>query len=141
MGPNSEGIVDAIKDMTITITEEDRTNAVCGDRHHCVIANAVRRYRGVLDVRVGATSARVLRRDGWHRYILPPTEVANVYAFDAMGQKMPPGTKVHLLAPKPHQRLGARSGSKPGSNRRSGKRTSVATRRQSTRHVYVNVAS
>lgn len=141
MGPNSPGIVDAVKDMTITITEEDRANAICGDRHHCVIANALRRYRGILDVRVGATTARVLRRDGWHRYILPPNEVASIFAYDFAGQKMPSGMKIHLLAPKAHQRLGVRAGSRPGSNRRSGKGISVASRRLSTRHVYVDAVS
>jgi hypothetical protein len=77
----------------------------------------------------------VLRCDGWHRYDLDPDTAVAVGAYDKAGERMPAGFRFVLVPPR--KRLGQRAGEKPGTNRRSGMRTSVATRRPSTRSLFV----
>ena len=106
-----------------------------GSPSRCVGANALRRLPGVLDARVGNGSARILRKDGWRRYDLDPDTKAARHAYDEAAEKMPVGFRFKLIPPK--KKLGARRGEKPGTNKRSGARRSVATRRPSDRSLFV----
>lgn len=118
----------------VVIGEQDRDAVQCSPTR-CVGANRLLRVRGVLDVRVGARSARLLRADGWHRYDLDPDTAAAIHAYDEAGERMPAGFRFTLNPPR--KPIGARVGEKPGSNVRSGERASVATRRASTRSLFV----
>jgi hypothetical protein len=128
-------LVDATTPLTVIIGEQDRVGALRCSPTHCIGANRLRRLPGVLDARVGAGSARIQRRDGWHRYDLHPDTVAAVHAYDAAGERMPARGRFRLIPP--HRPLGARTGTTPGSNRRSGRRDSVAARRPSTRSLFI----
>jgi hypothetical protein len=132
---NRDRVLDATKGFTRVIAEQDRVGDVRCSPRDCVIGQSVGRMPGVLDRRIGARSARVLRSDGWHRYDLAPESAAAISVYDRAGEKMPPGFRVVFVPPA--KKLGARSGEKPGSNKRSGKRTSVATRTPSTRSMFV----
>jgi hypothetical protein len=131
----TERLIDATTGLTVVIAERDRWGAVNCSPTKCVGANRLRRLRGALDARVGADSARIQRQDGWHRYDLHPSTAAAVRAYDKSGQAIPAGFRFVLVPPR--KPLGTRSGERPGSNRRSGKRQSVATRSPSTRSLFV----
>ena len=131
-------LVDATKPLTAVIGEDDRVGDVRCSPSRCIGANRLGRLPGVLDARVGARTASLLRRDGWHRYDLAPDTVAAVHAYDDAGERMPAGFRFALVPPaKP---LGRRTGEKPGTNQRSGNRTNVATCRPSTRSLFVEPA-
>jgi hypothetical protein len=131
---NRDRVLDGTKPFTCTIGEQDRAAVRCSPKH-CVAANRLARMPGVLDQNVGAGSARVLRKDGWHRYDLHPDTAAAVRAYDEAGEVMPAGFRLVFVPPR--KKLGARSGEKSGSDKRSGAGTSVATRRPSTRSIFV----
>lgn len=131
---DQSALFDATRPVTAVVAERDRDAVACSPTR-CVGANRLRRLPGVLDVRVGARSARILRRDGWHRYDLDPDTAAAVHAYDAAGERMPAGFRFALIPPR--KPLGARQGEKPGTNKRSGERQSVATRRPSTRSLFM----
>jgi hypothetical protein len=131
---DTPALIDATVPLVAVIAEADRDGVACSPTR-CVGANRIRRLPGVLDVRVGARSARVLRRDGWHRYDLHPDTAAAVHAYDAAGEIMPAGFRFALVPPR--KKINERAGEKPGSNRRSGKRESVAARTPSTRSLFV----
>lgn len=129
-------VKDAVSPLTVTIRAEDR-NAIQCDPKNCVIANAVRRMRGVRDVRVGATTVRLMKTDGWWvRYDLDQESIAMIRAYDADNQIMPEGMRVFLVPP--HKRLGSRSGLPSGKTSGKGNGTHVSTRRPSTRHIFVD---
>lgn len=130
----ADTVLDATCSLVAVIAERDRDAVACSPTR-CVGANRIRRMPGVLDVRVGARSARVQRKDGWHRYDLHPDTAAAVHAYDAAGEVMPAGFRFVLVPPR--KKLNDRAGETPGSNRRSHKRESVATRRPSTRSLFV----
>jgi hypothetical protein len=130
-----------VKDATRTrlssppVIEADRVGAVACSPTRCVGANALRRMRGVLDVKVGATIMRLKRRTGWERWELDPNTKVVVEAYDTAGELMPIGFVFHFVPPaKP---LGSRAGEPSGSDRRSGANTSVASRKPSHRHIGV----
>ncbi len=129
-----ERVIDATKQLVAIIGEQDRDAVRCSPSR-CVGANKLKRTPGVLDARVGARSARVQRADGWYRYDLDSDTAAAVHAYDAAGEVMPAGFRLVLIPPR--VALGARAGEKPGTNKRSGARASVATRRPSTRSLFV----
>jgi len=133
--PEDRLLFDATKRLSVVIDAIDRTDDVFCSPTRCVGANRIRRLPGVLDVRVGATSARVKRKNGWHRYDLAPETIAAIRAYDEAHEKMPPGFRFVLLPPK--KRLNARKGEKPGTNVRSGRNEHVATRRPSSRSMFV----
>jgi hypothetical protein len=135
MADTTRVLIDATRRLSVVIAECDRTDDVRCSPSRCVGANRLRRLPGVRDVRVGARSARLLRRDGWHRYDLEPGTAAAVRAYDKSGERMPAGFRFALVPPA--KRLGNRAGEKPGTNRRSGERMNVATRRPSTRSLFV----
>jgi hypothetical protein len=128
-------LIDATTGLTGVIAEVDRDATRCSPSR-CVGAKRVLRLPGVLDVRIGARTARVLRKDGWHRYDLHSDTAAAVHAYDAAGEVMPAGFRFRLVPPG--KKLQSRASEKPGSDRRSGKRESVATRRPSTRSLFVD---
>ena len=127
-------LIDATSPLTVVIEEADRIAVPCSPSR-CVGANRLRRVKGALDARVGARSARLLRHDGWHRYDLHPSTVAAVRAYDEAGEVIPAGFRFQLVPPR--SPLGQRNGKAPGTNKRSGKRESVATRRPSSRSLFV----
>jgi hypothetical protein len=131
-------LVDATSPITRTIQERHRVGAVQCSPTRCVGARCLLEIRGVLDARVGTGSARILRKDGWHRYDLHPDTAAAIRAYDEAGEGLPAGFHFKLIPPR--KRLGGRAGEKPGTNRRSGQRSSVATRRESTRSLFVEPA-
>jgi hypothetical protein len=127
-------VIDAVSRLAAIVATQDRDAVPCSPTR-CVVANRLRRLPGVIDVRVGARSARIQRADGWHRYDLHPDTIAAIHAYDAACEVMPAGFRVVLLPPR--KPLGARTGETPGTNRRSGARASVATRTPSTRSLFV----
>jgi hypothetical protein len=136
--PSSVKLADAGKGLVVKIREENR-DAVRRSPSRCVAANRLRQVPRVIDARVGARSARLHYKGvGWVRYDLDPDTAAAIRAYDLAGETMPAGFRVQLSPPK--NRLGARVGEKPGSNKRSGRRESVATRRQSTRSLFIEPA-
>ncbi|HEY1445660.1 MAG TPA: hypothetical protein VGF51_12240, partial [Acidimicrobiales bacterium] len=131
---NRDRVLDGDRGLTCIIGEADRVG-VRRSPEHCVAANRIHRIPGVLDQRVGQCSARILRADAWHRYDLHPDTIAAIRAYDDAGEVMPAGFRVVLVPPR--KKLGTRAKEKPGSAKRSGKRTSVATRSPSTRSLFV----
>jgi hypothetical protein len=131
---NLSFIVDATKPVTVIIGDEDR-DATRRSPSRCVVANRVMRMPGVVDVRVGASSIRILHDDGWRRYDLDPNTMAAIRAYDEAGEMMPPGFRV-IFTP-PARPIGSREGETSGSDRRSGAGTHVATRRPSTRNIFL----
>lgn len=137
--PNPNNIVlDSKKSLRVRIEAKDQQGVFCSPTK-CVGANAIRRLPGVLDVRVGARSARVLRSNGWHRYSLEPNTAAAVRAYDNAHQVMPIGFRFSLIPPR--AKLQARVGTAPGTNKRSGQHASVASRQPSTRSLFVEPTS
>ena len=127
--------VDATRAWSVAVIAEDREHHVRCSPSRCVGANAVNRQRGVLDARVGAGTMRVLRKGRRIRYALDTNTEKAVKAYDEAGEVMPIGFVFRFVPPpKP---IGSRKGEKPGSDRRSGKGTSVATRKPSHRHIDV----
>jgi hypothetical protein len=117
------------------VIQADRDGAVRCSPTRCPGANALRRVRGVKDARVGATIMWLTRGDRRIRYQLEPNTKATVKAYDKAGEDIPVGFVFHFIPPA--AALGSRSGEPSGSNRRSGARTSVATREPSHRHIDV----
>lgn len=129
-------MIDATRPLNApAVIAADRNQGVRCSPSRCVEAWALRRLPGVLDVRVGADYMRLLRRNGWVRYWIDRNTKATTQAYDDEGQQIPVGFVGRYLPPP--VRLGARAGEKPGSNRRSGKGESVATRKPSHRHIDV----
>jgi hypothetical protein len=128
-------LIDATSPLTRVIAERHRVGAVQCSPTRCVVNKCLLEIRGVLDARTGADSARILRGDGWHRYQLHPDTAAAIRAYDEAGVLLPVGFRIRLIPPK--KPLGSRAGEKPGTNKRSGQRASVATRRPSTRSLFV----
>jgi hypothetical protein len=131
-------LVDHHRPITSVVIGADRDCAVRCDPRRCVGANALMRIRGVRDARVGVGIARVLLADGWHRLALHPETKAAVHAYDAAGDLLPIGFPFRLIPVPPRIAIGARAGERPGSSKRSGQKTSVATRTPSLRHVNVD---
>ena len=125
---------DATKPLAVDVIAADHLGAVRCSPTRCVYANALRRLSGVQDARVGVTSMRLLRRDGWHRYDIEKNTRATIGAYDRAGQLMPPGMRAIFLPPQ--NPLGARRGERPGTNKRSGA-GNVTNRRPSSRHIDV----
>lgn len=128
-------VVDAERPISCTVTAADQKNHVWCSPSRCVGANALRRKRGVLDARVGADIMWLTRRGRQIRYRLHPNTKAAVKAYDEAKQMIPVGFVMQFIPPT--TALGARAGEKPGSDRRSGARESVATRSPSHRHLNV----
>ena len=86
---------------------------------------------------MSATTTLVRRTDGrTYRYILGRETQAVIRAFD--DSTIFPTVTAELLPPRSKQQLGARRGTAPGSNRRSGKAATTARHleRAVSRHVH-----
>jgi hypothetical protein len=133
-----EPLTDATHDWHIRLQARDFQNAVRCHPRKCVAANAIRRQRGVNDVRVGVGVVRVKTRHGWTRWVWPKNVGSLINGFDDGRDAFAPGYVLELQAPQPNQQLGARAGEQPGTNKRSGTNDHTAARTPSKRHIDVD---
>ena len=139
MKMHGKTIVDGKRKLSTTISAGDLATAVPEDHHHCAIAQSLRRSKGVHAVSVGNSMVYVEREEGViERYMLDGNERALIKAFDVAGA-FPCGYRVTLQPPPVSRKIGARAGTKSGSNKRTGKGSKNAlhraTRSLPTRHV------
>lgn len=125
---------DATSSMTVKIQERDRKAVTC-DPQKCVIANAIRRLPGVVDVRVGAETVRIQRKDAIIRYDIDKESAALIASFDRSEIIIPRDVRIFLNPPR--RPLGTRSNTKRGSNKKTLAGNHVSTRRPSLRHILV----
>lgn len=131
---------DGTKKVSTSITAGDLASAVPTDPAHCAIAESLRRSKGVQQISVGGSKVYVIYTSDPNtvvRYDISANDRALIKAFDVQGA-FPCGYRVTLLPPPPSRQIGARAGTKPGSNTRSGKGNNAlnrATKNQPTRHV------
>lgn len=136
----SEPIVDASRKRLIRIAEEDRDGLTCHPGL-CPGANAVmRQVKGAQDVKVGASTVRVLIDGIWHRWDLSISTKEMIRAYDDVGTPMPAGVVLEFLPPA--RKLGARTGQPVGRKAGSGSSPGhVASRRPSLRNIFVEPPS
>lgn len=135
-------IVDATRPLKIVIQGDDLVGARRSDPSACPAANATRRQKGVLDVRIGACIARIEYAQKTVRYALSQNDRAVIAGFDGGIAAFAAGYTLTLEPPRSQDAkvppLGARRGVVPGSNRRSGEQDGVIRRRRaSLRHIDV----
>lgn len=130
-------VVDATRSLRIRLQPADAVGAKRSSPRHCVIAQAVRRRRGVVDVRIGARTARVEHGDRIVRYLISANEQALIEGFDHGRDPFVEGYTITLLAPPSGRRLGDRRGEVHGTNKRSGRFDGVV-RRAAHRHIDVD---
>src|SRR5436189_5121042 len=115
-------LVDATKKMATKLQPADAVGARRSDPSACVIARAVLRGRGVVDVRVGAEVVRIEYEDRVVRYVLSRNDRALIAGFDGGLDAFAAGYVVTLQPPPTRGRHSSRVGMGiTGSDRRSGK--------------------
>lgn len=116
-------VVDATAPLVIKVSQRDIEKATQADAGECAIAKGCKRLPGVGDVRIGASIAFVDYNDRVERYVLAPEDRKRIDVFDEDGYFKP--GEYTLLPPPPEKKIGARVGTKPGSNTRNKKAPGV----------------
>jgi hypothetical protein len=131
-------LMDATKRMMIKLQPADAVGARRSDPSACIIARAIMRSRGVVDVRVGAEIARIEYKDRVVRYVLSRNDRALIAGFDGGLDAFAAGYVVTLDPPPRIGRYASRAGTGiKGTDRRSGNHDGVVRRRPSSRHINV----
>jgi len=125
-------IVDAKQPLILDIERQDIKGANPTDDRECPIARCTMRQPGVLSVSVGANFVYVEYAKLTKRFVLSTEDRKMVRAYDEAGYFRP--CTVTLLPPPPSVQIGARKGSKPGTNVRAGN-AKTALNRPPLRHV------
>lgn len=120
-------VVDATEPLVVKVFPRHIKAAQPCDEEHCALAQSIKTQRGVIDCRVGNGTVYVEKKDHYVRYVMDKETRKKIDAFDKAGY-FQPGTYT-FSAPLVRQRIGARAGTKPGSNKRTGKAKSVHTAR------------
>lgn len=132
MNRNGKPVRDAEAPLILNIRPRDVKNAVSGDPRNCAIAQCIKRHEHEVLVSVGATVVLVESEECTTRYVLRNEDRKMIHAFDQV-RYFRPG-EIVLLPPPPKRRIGARRGTPPGSNRRTG-RARTAYNAPKTRHL------
>jgi hypothetical protein len=113
--------IDATETMEIRVMRRDIDSAIPRCVTDCAMAQRIKRIKGVEGVRVGAGIVLVEKKDEILRFELLPEDKKKIHDFDKAGYFRP---DTYVLQP-PKTKLGARKGTKPGSNKREGKARNV----------------
>lgn len=116
-------VIDGTHEMKLNVEDVDVTSAKQGDSKDCAIAQCVKRDPSVIDVQVGASTVFVRYANRIERYILSPQDRKRISVFDSDGYFK--SGEYTLLPPPDKRKIGARAGTKPGSNVRKAKAASV----------------
>lgn len=99
-------LVDAKRDLILTVTDSDIKSAKPMNKAACAAANALCRQEKFKQAWVHKTKTYVQLKDGtWERYVTPDDLYFEIMVFDRHGQ-MAAG-EYKLTAPKGTQKLGA----------------------------------
>jgi hypothetical protein len=140
--PEKKPLVDGGRPLKITVQGDDLVGARRSDPSNCIMARAMMRQKGVVDVRIGACIARVEYESKTVRYALSKNDRKLVAGFDKGRDGFAEGYVFTFEPPRSQDAkvppLGARKGVRPGTNVRSGKQDGVIRRRQvSHRNIFV----
>lgn len=118
-------IRDAHKNLKVRVTNKNVNEGIQCDACNCAIAMGVKEKPGLDYVRIGAGVAFVGNKNDDYllRYTLKNTDRRMAKAFD-VAKVFLPGTYT-LQAPVGSKKIGARSGSKSGSQTRNGRARTV----------------
>jgi len=121
---NGKPVEDTKRNLTIQVNRpQDIKGATQTDDQNCPIARALKRGFNVLSVSVGAGVVYVELKDRYLRYVMSREDQEMVRAYDKAGYFRP--TTITLLVPPPSKAIGARAGTKSGSNTRTGRARNV----------------
>lgn len=120
---NGKPVNDAAKPLTIQVQRQDISGATPTDDQNCPVARALLRGYKILSVSVGAGVVYVETPKQYVRFILSREDREMIHAYDQAGYFRP--CTLTLLVPSPSRKIGARAGTKPGSNTRKGKAKNV----------------
>ena len=120
---NGKSVVDAAKPLTIQVQRQDIKGATPTDDQNCPIARSLLRGFKVVSVSVGAGVVYVETPKQYVRFVMSKEDQEMVRAYDQSGYFRP--CTLQLNVPPASKRIGARAGTKPGSNKRTGKARSV----------------
>ena len=140
--PAKKPLVDGGRPLKVMVQGDDLVGARRSDPSNCIMARAMLRQKGVVDVRIGACIARVEYTTKTVRYALSRNDRALVAGFDGGADAFAAGYVFTLEPPRGQDAkvppLGARRGVKHGSNTRSGRQDGVIRRRRAgLRHINV----
>jgi hypothetical protein len=140
--PPKKLLVDGGRPLKVAVQADDLVGARRSDPSGCILARAMLRQKGVIDVRIGACIARVEYEKKTVRYALSKNDRALVAGFDGGADAFAAGYVFTLEPPRGQTAhvppLGSRRGVQPGSNTRSGEQDGVIRRRRkSLRHIDV----
>lgn len=116
-------VVDGTTPLVLKVTQKDIDKATQADAGSCAIAQCLLRHKGVVDVRIGASTAFVDYTDRVERYVIETADRQRLAVFDRDGY-FAPGTYT-LQPPPPGRQIGDRVGMASGSNTRKGKARNV----------------
>jgi hypothetical protein len=103
--PEVTKVVDARKDVTIKVTDEDCHMSESKAPNECAMATAFKRtYDGAI---ISVSSAYLIKGTTAYRYTVPPAVAREIVTFDRY-HDFSPGT-YHLKAPPPSAKLGSLS--------------------------------
>jgi hypothetical protein len=124
MRRNDLDVIDATAPLTLKVTQHDIDTATPRDAGACALARCALRQRGVVNVRIGATTAFVQYHDHVERYVIDKADRPRLTVFDK-DRYFAPGIYT-LLPPPPGRRVGDRVGKgSSGSNVRTGRAANV----------------
>lgn len=100
-----KALKDATLPLTFHISRKDVDTAERGNKNFCVIAQALRKVRGISECEVGSRTTRIRIGNSTRRYITPENLRVALNTFDETGQWMLPEGEYRLSPPTPGRSL------------------------------------